>query len=312
MGELGSTHCLLCDSSQSRVLERIESSRLAQAYQSELGITVSLPGDEIRYLECAKCGLRYFAPQATGDEAFYGELQRIPWYYSASKQEFLIAARQIENHHRVLEIGAGRGLFTKVISAATYTGLEFSPDAIRLAAEQGIHLLSESIEQHALAHRETYDVACSFQVLEHVARPRAFLDSAVSCLKSGGRLIISVPGEDSFARAAYWDVLNMPPHHMTRWSDACLRSIAELFGLRLIALTPEPLGRNMVRLYANAIADSRLAKLTRMQPVLLDARLRAPLFRSVSSAIALCVREYLKLHRGLRRGHAVVAVFQKN
>jgi hypothetical protein len=114
---------------------------------------------------------------------------------------------------------------------------------------------------------------------------------------------------------AYWDVLNMPPHHVTRWTDACLKSIAPMFGLRLLALTPESLGRNMVRPYARAIADQSLATLMSLRPALLDARLRTPASSVASSLIATSVRGYLrlalKMNRSARRGHSVLAVFEK-
>ena len=293
-------------------MQRIPAARLSEAYRRELGIVPALGSDELRYLGCDDCGLRFFDPPLTGDQEFYEALQKISWYYSAEKQEFRIAARYVRAADHVLEIGAGRGLFAREIAPASYTGLEFSTSAIELAQGNGVRLIAESVEHHAATNPGKYDFACAFQVLEHVSDPRSFLQAAVAALRIGGRLVVSVPGEDSFARHAVWDVLNMPPHHVTRWTDECLRGIAPLCGLDLIALTPEPLGRNMRRAYAQAAATQWLAQRLRFEPQLIDERVRAPLFRCAAAVAASGVRRFVALTDTPRRGHAVVAVFEKS
>lgn len=303
--------CLLCGHADTHVLHTIDTRRLADAYRSEIGVAIKFSVDALAYVRCNRCALLFFFPTVTGDEQFYGDLQKISWYYNAEKQEFRIAAGYIRNSHDVLEIGAGRGFFRGHISPASYTGLEFSPDAISAAMRSGIRLLPETIEHHAKTNAQRYDIVCAFQVLEHVAAPREFLEASIACLKPGGRLVVSVPGEDSFAKFLYWDVLNMPPHHVTRWTDACLRSIAETCNVKLVALTPEPLGRNMVKLYANAMADHSLATRLNIQPAPIDQRVKAPLFRLVSATVAAGIRRYLRIKRGERRGHAVLAVFER-
>lgn len=303
--------CLLCGNQNTRVAQRISAARLAEAYRAEIGIV--LPGlpEELLYLTCDDCGLRFFRPPVTGDERFYSQLQKISWYYNAGKPEFRIAAQFIGRDHHVLEIGAGRGLFTREINAASYTGLEFSSTAIELAAAGGVRLLAQTVERHAEDHPERYDVECAFQVLEHVADPRSFLLAAARCLRSGGRLIMSVPAEDAFARHAFWDVLNLPPHHVTRWTDAALASAARICGVTLTHLIHEPLGKNMRRAYARAMADHWLARRCGFEPELIDARLRAPPFRAMAAVIAAGVRRYLSLSAQPRCGHAVVAVCEK-
>lgn len=305
------TPCLLCGEHPTRLAQRIPATKLIEAYRAQLGVVPNLCVDEVRYLTCPSCGLRFFDPQVTGDEAFYSSLQKISWYYSPAKQEFALAADYIGSADHVLEIGAGRGLFLREIEPASYTGLEFSSSAIQSAAADGIRLLAEPIERHARENPGKYDVVCAFQVLEHVARPRSFLDAAVAAMKPGGRLIVSVPGEDSFARHAVWDALNMPPHHITRWTDSCLRRIADLHALRLVALIPEALGRNMRRAYAHATATRWIAGRIGFEPELLDERVKRPLFAGAAALLAACLRRYLSMSRTFRRGHAVVAIFSK-
>jgi 2-polyprenyl-3-methyl-5-hydroxy-6-metoxy-1,4-benzoquinol methylase len=302
----------MCRSGATQLLEALDAQVLANAYRNQLGVHMDLPERSLDYLLCTQCDLRFFWPPIAGSEQFYAQLQKISWYYSAAKQEFGIAAAYVKPDYDVLEIGAGRGLFSRAIQCRSYTGLEFSPDAIRWAAEDGIQLLPRTVEEHARTAGGAYDVACAFQVLEHVTDPRSFLEAAARCVKSGGRLIMSVPGEDSFARYAYGDVLNMPPHHLTRWSDRSLRSISEILGWRLIAIVPEPLGRNMRRAYADACAQEAVGKAFGQQLHLLDSRRQRLMFCSLQRICAAAIRFAVSAQPSKpRRGHAVIAIFEK-
>lgn len=294
------------------MIETLDTKTLAEAYRELLDVEIELPVPSLQYRQCATCDLRFFSPPVTGSERFYAQLQKIRWYYSAAKQEFGIAAAHVKPEDDVLEIGAGRGLFRREIQCRSYTGLEFSPEAIRWAAEGGVELLPRTVEEHARVAAGQYDVACAFQVLEHVSDPRSFLEAAAQCLKPGGRMMMSVPGEDSFAHYACHDVLNMPPHHVTRWTDKALSSIGDILGLRFVRVVPEPLGRNMRSAYATAQADKLVGRLSGGELRLLDPRLKQPVWRAVSKTAAALIRPVMSVSASKpRRGHAVIALFER-
>jgi SAM-dependent methyltransferase len=285
---------------------------LAREYRRQLGVEVRFDAaDPIRYLRCRDCELRYFTPALAGTERFYAELQRIPWYYSDEKAEFAFAARRITPEDRVLEIGAGRGAFARRIHARSYHGLEFSGAAIATARSAGIELSRESIEQHAIRYAGRYDVVCAFQVLEHVEDAHAFVSAAVACARTGGRLIFTVPAEDSFMAASVLDVLNMPPHHLTRWTDRCLAALAPRFGLEIETLEHEPLADAHVRLFARCVAQASLARLLGGSPRLLDVRLRSPLAEIYVRPLAALVRRAFREPSLRPAGHTVMAVYVK-
>jgi SAM-dependent methyltransferase len=143
-----------------------------------------------------------------------------------------------------------------LIDKNKYIGLELSKKAQLMASQVGDNVYVQTIEEHAVNTRQKYDVVCSFQVLEHVENPESFISSCISCLKPGGLLIISVPSEDSFLRIVEDGILNMPPHHITRWTDKTLMWLADKFNLEIIALEHEQLDDIHVHGYATELIRS--------------------------------------------------------
>jgi hypothetical protein len=158
-------------------LSLIAASDLARMYQKHFGYspTVELSGiKDFDYRCCRACDLRFFWPPRTGSEDFYAALQRQPWYYLADKPEYRMAHQYISRSCKLLEIGCGSAAFASTFSNIDYTGLEFSPDAVRRAGSNGHSILKTSIQEHAAECPENYDVVCAFQVLEHVSEGEFF------------------------------------------------------------------------------------------------------------------------------------------
>jgi SAM-dependent methyltransferase len=97
------------------------------------------------------------------------------------------------------------------------------------------------IEDFAQKHYQEFDVVCSFQVLEHITALNSFIMSQMGVLKSGGRLIIGVPNNDSFIREDSNDVLNRPPHHANLWTADSLKYLSNLYPVELERIYYEPL-----------------------------------------------------------------------
>jgi 2-polyprenyl-3-methyl-5-hydroxy-6-metoxy-1,4-benzoquinol methylase len=90
-------------------------------------------------------------------------------------------------------------------------------------------------------------------VLEHVPDPVGFLRSAEKRLRAGGRLILSTPNAESFLSRYQWCLLDLPPHHMSRWDEVSYRKAAALLGCSLDAIQREPLARYHRRFFANSL-----------------------------------------------------------
>jgi SAM-dependent methyltransferase len=105
--------------------------------------------------------------------------------------------------------------------------------------DAGIEGFSDSFADFAEAHHAAFDVVCSFQVAEHLARVRQLLEPMLRAVRPGGRMFIAVPNELRSGRQPL-EPFDWPPHHLSRWRPDHFRTLAESFGMELLAVDFEP------------------------------------------------------------------------
>ena len=170
-------------------------------------------------------GLPFLAAGAgSGEESFYLELSQA-WseYYRSSRWEYEHALRHCGSSDRLLEIGCGDCHFLRLVEPRVReaVGLELNRAAVGRKSVAA-RVLVQTIEDFAPAARETFDVVCTFQVLEHVINPRSFLENALACLKPGGRLLVST----RISRTGRSPNNAIPSiYHRTTWDTSLRRSI---------------------------------------------------------------------------------------
>ncbi len=136
----------------------------------------------------------------------------------------------------LLDVGCGTGGFLAVARQEGYTveGLDFDPEAVRMAQERfGLNdVFTGNVDEFLTQRpRKRYDVVTAFEVLEHTTAPREFIRELVGLLAPGGYLALSVPNRERRPAFDYdWDC---PPHHLTRWSASALVSLLERSGLQV-------------------------------------------------------------------------------
>jgi len=303
--------CPLCKDTQSTVSEILPSSDIVFLYKKQLAIDISRILDhitELSYHRCPQCGLNFFNPLICGDAVFYTHLQKFDWYYLTEKFEFDILKNHLGATDRILEIGCGRGaLMRQLPHPKNYHGLD-----INLPAEfaSNPQFFSHTIEQHAALYPQTYDTVCSFHVLEHIPKVYSFLSHAVRCLKKNGQLMLSVPSQDSFVGSAVNNPLNLPPHHLTRWNDRALSSIASLFGLKLVSLNREPLPDYHRIWAAKVIVCKQIQRFLKVKVRLIDHTIPHLAVSFLAKQIASIFHKPILLH-ARPYGQAVCAVFIK-
>ena len=107
-------------------------------------------------------------------------------------------AKDYAEKKKVLDIGCGEGYGTHFLAgfAGDATGIDYSQEVIRYAQIKYIrnNLRFRVLDIRSLASlTERFNLICSFQVIEHLADPDAFLSSIKGLLAEGGVFICSTP-----------------------------------------------------------------------------------------------------------------------
>lgn len=126
-----------------------------------------------------------FLSEQSDPDLFYGELAED-------------SARHVDRHHRLqgallLDVGGGPGFFADAFAArgATYVAIDADAGEMRLhGREPGPRNVQASGDALPFAD-DTFDVAYSSNVLEHVAEPWRIADELVRVTRPGGTVVIS-------------------------------------------------------------------------------------------------------------------------
>jgi 2-polyprenyl-3-methyl-5-hydroxy-6-metoxy-1,4-benzoquinol methylase len=306
--------CILCDSTNVHVLVTLTTDEIIKGYERMLRRSIASEFRscvKLSYCCCGDCDLRFFLPAISGSENFYELLQTFDWYYLHDKPEYALAARWITPSDSVLELGCGAGNFAKCIGPARYTGIEFSSKAVQMATKKGLHVLAESAARHAEQHPQDYDVVCSFQVMEHVSELRKTIADCLALLKPNGRFMLCVPSGDSFFGTGFNNLLDMPPHHISHWSDNALRSVATVFRLDLLHIEHEMLAEFHRRIYLELLTQRAINRFLGRPNKLLDGSATARVVARVSAQVGKFLVKGFDDPRLFPRGHSVMAVYSK-
>ena len=299
-------NCPLCKEQNIKILETINKNELLKLYKKMTSIDFSyLLNEDINFCECKNCKLIFYNPLITGDEKFYNSLQEFDWYYMDEKEEYHYAKEYINETDNILEVGSGKGAFAKHLVTNNYVGLDFSENAKKMAADNGILIENEMIQDYSIKHQEEFDVVVSFQVLEHVSDPKSFIESKLEALKVGGKLIIAVPSEDSFLKYVENGILNMPPHHVTRWSDNTFKYMADRYKLDILDIYHERVQDVHKIWYLNTLISGSI-----MKNKLLNLSFIKKIVNKFSSLISRILIRNLN-DEMLPNGHTVLVVFKK-
>jgi hypothetical protein len=142
-------------------------------------------------------------------------------------------------------------------------------------------------------------------VIEHVPDPMTFVESGLATLKIGGTMIIATPNDNSFLRYVTNGILNMPPHHITRWSDETFKWLAKRYNLDIVDIYHEKL-QDYHKLWYLSVLVSNIF----MENKLIDTGIRRIIINRVSNLIGRCLIKGLK-YEMLPDGHTVSVVYRK-
>lgn len=257
----------------------------------------------ISVFKCERTSYVFYYPfNLEGDSAFYEHFQSFDWYYMPWKWEHEVTMQYLNDGMSVLEVGCAHGAFLNKVSELfnlnECIGLELNQTALKESTKWKI--VNQFVQDYEKNNKEKFDLVCSYQVLEHVADVCQFITSKLNCLKPGGKLIISVPNNESFIKNSDF-CLNMPPHHMGKWDSVSLSALEKVFSINLIKIHYEELQKYHIDSY---IYSERYAKYN---------RLIGKIVRKIDKMTGKYNRlmEDVNERRSTLIGHTILAVFEK-
>jgi 2-polyprenyl-3-methyl-5-hydroxy-6-metoxy-1,4-benzoquinol methylase len=160
--------------------------------------------------------------------------------YAIDFLEFLKNKFESLQSSKVLEIGAGRGYFVKLLSAEGADAIGIEPGISNAPhwKRHNVRVICCSFPSSKLS--ATFDLIVSFALLEHIVNPVEFLRSLKSQLTSGGKIAMAVPNVG--LAIANGDLAMFIHEHYSFFSKSSLERTLAAAGFRCLAVEPAKYG----------------------------------------------------------------------
>jgi len=184
------------------------------------------------------------------------ELDERHWWYRARRgilADLIRREAMPPTKARILEIGCGTGHNLDMLREfGKVDALELDDESRGIAEKRlGRKVMSAPLPELAGVRDRGYDLIAALDVIEHIDDDSAALAAIAGKLKTGGKLVMTVP-----AHGWMWSAHDVVNHHKRRYSKAALRRLVEASPLRL-----EKVGYFNSLLFPLAVAERISSKL---------------------------------------------------
>jgi 2-polyprenyl-3-methyl-5-hydroxy-6-metoxy-1,4-benzoquinol methylase len=265
----------------------------------------------LQHHRCDACRTQYISPRPTPEllAKFYAVSENYAYWaqyiYPASAESrrrniFVPRARLVADLVRekgmaggtFVEVGAGYGIFCEELKKLDLfdriVGLEPSPKLAEICRSKGIETIELPFERTEMD--QCADVVASFEVIEHLFRPKDYVSWLHRILKPGGLAIVTCPNIEGFDTLLLAkDAIAVDHQHLNYFHPASIAALFERAGFSAIEVTtPGVLDVDLVRraFRAGTIGHDRLGPIlgriieaddaaldTQLQTLLQNARL---------------------------------------
>lgn len=212
--------------------------------------------------ECMRCTLQFADPMPADTRGVYQE-EYASGEYGLSRSHALTRAQMVAQSRsvlstcqritlrwlhehvghgaHVLELGCGPGWFLANLEREGFD--PFGADIADLPVEnlraKGFQVVTATIPRDWPRGWPWPDAVCAFEVLEHVPAPVEFLHTIRERFPRAP-LLMSTPSPKRWRQIFGREYHDLPPFHLTRWSDASMRSALGRAGYRRIQCVVPP------------------------------------------------------------------------
>ena len=143
---------------------------------------------------------------------------------------------------RVIDVGCGIGfhdfLMANKIDVQEVVGIDYSAKSVEMANHYYPHKkIRRQVADIYEMEPKDFDMAVSFQVIEHLSEPAKFLKACVKLVKPGGWVVVITPNrgrlENRIRKIFSLSELKCDPQHFAEYRMEELAPIAKDAGLRL-------------------------------------------------------------------------------
>jgi SAM-dependent methyltransferase len=266
--------------------------------------------------KCPRCSLEFGSPSIPGSDRFYDWLCKRDGYYPSARWEWNVVLDEMSAvcgaDRQLIEVGCGNGIFLENVLCrfpeAKAFGLDASPKAVVEASERGAKAFVGDVRAFLTEQperRKEFPFAVSFHCLEHVADPVSFVKAMLSLVSDNGRVFLSTPYSPLSLELEWFDILNHPPHHLTRWNQQSFEHLAVACGAELRLLLPECSDSKTRALASNAVRYRGVDSLRSIKSQKMCAALHPFNFRR-----HLMMQERRELVNGASAADVVLAEFR--
>jgi len=107
-------------------------------------------------------------------------------------ERYRLAGKYILAGSRVLDAACGSGYGSAFLKDCDYVGIDLDGSVLQYAS-QNYSGVFEQIPIQEVAKLGEFDAIISYETLEHLDNPQTGMSALISCLKPGGRLVLSFP-----------------------------------------------------------------------------------------------------------------------
>lgn len=212
-----------------------------------------------KYVTCNHCGTLYANPRPTQEQLdlFYSKSDStrfwvedffMPFAEARRQKIFMPRAKNFAEEFpefrdkRIGDIGAGFGLFLeelkKLWPESNLCAIEPSVDMVKICKDKGLRVVPKMFED--LTDEDgRFDFLCSFELFEHLNKPKVFLEKANSALEMGGYLLLTTLNGKGFDIQLLWEKHKNvnPPHHLNFANPKAFKIIMEETGFEVVSIT---------------------------------------------------------------------------